>query len=84
LAWRAEPHFNVVCPVENHMLGEGGFFFLAYLDSKSTLFEVINNFRLYDRVCIVSALTNEVASRKHLVFPSFAEAKRRLTIQKVF
>jgi hypothetical protein len=28
----------------------------SYLDSKSTLFEVINNFRLYDRVCIVSAL----------------------------
>ena len=26
------------------------------LDSKSTLFEVINSFRLYDRVCIVSAL----------------------------
>ena len=24
----------------------------SYLDSKSTLFEVINNFRLYDRVCI--------------------------------
>jgi len=29
---------------------------MSYLDSKSTLFEVINNFRLYDRVCIVSAL----------------------------
>jgi len=29
---------------------------LSYLDSKSTLFEVINNFRLHDRVCIVSAL----------------------------
>ena len=28
----------------------------SYLDSKFTLFEVINNFRLYDRVCIVSAL----------------------------
>ena len=27
------------------------------LESKSTLFEVINNFILYDRVCIVSALT---------------------------
>jgi len=26
------------------------------LDSKSKLFEVINNFRLYNRVCIVSAL----------------------------
>jgi len=26
------------------------------LDSKSTLFDVINNFRLYNRVCIVSAL----------------------------
>jgi len=31
----------------------------SYLDSKSTLFEVINNFRLYDRVCIVSALRHE-------------------------
>jgi len=29
--------------------------FKSYLDSKSILFEVINNFRLYDRVCIVSA-----------------------------
>jgi hypothetical protein len=28
----------------------------SYLDSKSTIFEVINSFRLYDRVCIVSAL----------------------------
>ena len=28
----------------------------SYLDSKSTLFKVINNFRLYDRVYIVSAL----------------------------
>ena len=28
----------------------------SYLDSKSTLFEVIDNFRLYDKVCIVSAL----------------------------
>jgi len=28
----------------------------SYLDSKSTLFEVINNFRLYDKVYIVSAL----------------------------
>jgi hypothetical protein len=28
----------------------------SYLDSKSTIFEVINIFRLYDRVCIVSAL----------------------------
>jgi len=24
----------------------------SYLDSKSILFEIINNFRLYDRVCI--------------------------------
>jgi hypothetical protein len=30
----------------------------SYLDSKSTIFEVINSFRLYDRVCIVSALNN--------------------------
>jgi hypothetical protein len=30
----------------------------SYLDSKSIIFEVINSFRLYDRVCIVSALTN--------------------------
>jgi len=28
----------------------------SYLDSKSILFEVINNSRLNDRVCIVSAL----------------------------
>jgi len=28
----------------------------SYLDSKSTLFEIINNFRLHDRVSIVSAL----------------------------
>ena len=27
------------------------------LDSKSTLFEVINNFRLYNRVCIMSVLS---------------------------
>jgi hypothetical protein len=26
------------------------------IDSKSTIFEVINSFRLYDIVCIVSAL----------------------------
>jgi hypothetical protein len=28
----------------------------SYLDSKSIIFEVINSFRLYDRVCIVSAI----------------------------
>jgi hypothetical protein len=28
--------------------------FKSYLDSKSTIFEIINSFILYDRVCIVN------------------------------
>jgi hypothetical protein len=31
----------------------------SYLDSKSTIFKVINSFRLYNRVCIVSALISQ-------------------------
>jgi hypothetical protein len=31
----------------------------SYLDSKSTIFEVINSFKLYDRVCTVSILRTE-------------------------
>jgi hypothetical protein len=34
----------------------------SYLDSKSTIFKVINSFRLCDRVCIVSALTLQHAT----------------------
>jgi hypothetical protein len=46
----------------------------SYLDSKSILFELINNFRLYDRICIVSALR----SSKYLP-EVYIGAKRRLT-----
>jgi hypothetical protein len=36
----------------------------SYLDSRSTIFEVINSFRLYDRVCIVSTITKYLQANR--------------------
>jgi hypothetical protein len=48
--------------------------FKSYLDSKFTIFEVINSFRLYDKVCNMSALKisstrtqNTVTSKTNLM-----------------
>ena len=43
----------------------------VYLDSKSTLFKVINNFRLYDRVCIVSDLKSKFNNTAYLLAVKF-------------
>ena len=45
------------------------------LDSKSTLFEVINNFRLYDKACIVSVLSK--------IFRETTEVKRLFNLSSL-
>ena len=58
--------FMVFCWCCSIFIEERGKKIRFHLDSKSTLFKVLNNFRLYDRVCIVNAIMERYASPSHL------------------